>query len=279
MPNTTRTQTTGTKGNATDRSARASGGEQQQQKHVEPNRARGVSTQDRQGATHRDAQHEGLHGDRERSVGVTREQDQQREPQRGSAASFPTAGAIGTGSPFAFMRRFAEDMDRLFEDFGFAPLGADPFALLDPSLRHGAGTRSLGSGERESSGRSGARQVATRQSSGIGSVGSWLPQVEVSAKDNALVVRADLPGVKREDVQIELDEGRLILRGSRRQEEEERGDGFFHSERSYGSFSRVIPLPRGVDADACEARYQDGVLEITVPLPKQSSTSRQIEIR
>jgi HSP20 family protein len=277
MPSTTRTQTTGTKSN-TDRSTRAGGSEQQQPRNAESNRARGASTQNRQGTAQGDAQREGLRGDRERSVGVTREQDQQREPQRSSGSSYPLQGAMGAGSPFTFMRRFAEDMDRLFDDFGFVPLGMDPLALLEPSLSPGTGTRSLGGGDRESASRSGARQLATRQQSAIGSGGSWLPQIDVSEKDNALVVRADLPGVKREDVQVELDEGRLILRGSRRQADEQRGDGFFHSERSYGSFSRVIPLPRGVDADACEARYEDGVLEITIPLPKQASTSRQIEI-
>jgi HSP20 family protein len=279
MPNTTRTQTTGTKGNATDRSTRGGGNEQQQSKNAEANRARSSATQDKQGTAQAGMHQEGLRGDRERSVGVTRERDRQRQAQHGSGSSSAMQGATGAGSPFAFMRRFAEDMDRLFEDFGFAPIGADPLLLLEPSLDYGPGTRSLGVGDLGSSGRSEPRQLATRQRGGLGSVGAWLPQVEVSAKDDSLVVRADLPGVKREDVQVELDQDRLILRGSRRQEETEGGDGFYHSERSYGSFSRVIPLPRGVSADTCNARYEDGVLEITIPLPKQANTSRQIEIR
>ncbi|HET9012295.1 MAG TPA: Hsp20/alpha crystallin family protein, partial [Gemmatimonadaceae bacterium] len=160
------------------------------------------------------------------------------------------------------------------------PLGLDPFALLSPSLGYALAAPEPDAAERTSATSAPARQLATRARGGaMAPSGSWMPQVEVTTRNDALVVRADLPGVKREDVRIDLDDDRLTLSGSRHQESEERGEGFYHSERSYGSFSRVIPLPKGIDADACQAKYQDGVLEITIPMPARASGAKRIEIR
>ncbi len=109
---------------------------------------------------------------------------------------------------------------------------------------------------------------------------TWMPQVETVQRDNTLVVRADLPGVKREDIHVEVDRGMLTLSGERRQEEETREEGLYRSERRYGSFYRAIPLPEGVNEDQITASYDNGVLEVTVPLPQeQQQRGRRIEIK
>jgi HSP20 family protein len=107
---------------------------------------------------------------------------------------------------------------------------------------------------------------------------AWAPQVEVFEKNGNFVVRADLPGLDRKDIKVNVDDGALTIEGERRTEHEEKREGFFHSERSYGSFTRRIPLPRGVDASACDARFENGVLEITLKMPKQPS-ARTVEIK
>jgi len=107
----------------------------------------------------------------------------------------------------------------------------------------------------------------------------WTPQTEVFERDNNLVVRADLPGLKKEDVNIDLEENRIAIRGERKSEHEENQGGIYRSERSYGSFYRSIPLPPGVDGDKANATFNDGVLEITMPLPEKRSPGRRIEIK
>jgi HSP20 family protein len=277
MPTNATNQTTGSRSSSSSKTSRPASSASER-----PDTASkaGRATTESAGTSSRAGIQDQLRGDRERNVDIARERGTRDDQMRVSSPSTSTQSSAAYSSPFAFMRRFGEDMDRLFEDFGFAPLGLDPFALLSPAAGYGLGAPALGAGERAPSAGSQGRQLSTRGRSGaIAPSGSWLPQVEVSTRNDALVVRADLPGVKREDVQIDLDDDRLVLSGSRQQENEERGEGFYHSERSYGSFSRVIPLPKGIDADACQAKYQDGVLEITIPLPKQASTSKRIAIR
>jgi HSP20 family protein len=107
----------------------------------------------------------------------------------------------------------------------------------------------------------------------------WSPQVEVSRRGKDLVVCADLPGMKKEDIHIEIRDDQLVLQGERRQESTENREGFYRSERSYGRFHRAIPLPEGTNPDQARANFKDGVLEVTLPLPEQASRSgRKIEI-
>jgi HSP20 family protein len=107
----------------------------------------------------------------------------------------------------------------------------------------------------------------------------WTPQIEVFERGDQMVVRADLPGLKKEDVQINVEDDVLTLQGERKDEREEKRDGYFHSERSYGSFYRSIPLPEGVDAEQVKANFKDGVLEVTMPSPPRRETRRrQVEI-
>jgi HSP20 family protein len=106
------------------------------------------------------------------------------------------------------------------------------------------------------------------RSTDFGGNANWSPTVEVFERDNNLVVHADLPGMNKEDVKIELMDGGVVIKGERKQEHEERGEGFYRSERSYGQFYRLIPLPEGANPDQAKAQFENGVLEITVPIPE-----------
>jgi HSP20 family protein len=95
----------------------------------------------------------------------------------------------------------------------------------------------------------------------------WAPKVDVVTKDNKLITRVDLPGVKKEDVAVEVADGLLTLSGERKKEVKEEKDNYFREEREYGSFCRTVPLPKGIKADDVKASFTNGVLEVTVPLP------------
>ncbi len=169
----------------------------------------------------------------------------------------PGYGGYGGGlAPMNVMNRLADDMDRLFESFGFGRTGWG----LTPAF----GT------------------FADRPLSiapGIGD-GSWIPQVETFRRGDKLVVRADLPGLRKEDVNVEVADDQLTISGERSHEFEEDRDDFYRSERSYGRFFRAIPLPEGVNADQCAASFDNGVLEVTLPAPKEKERkSRRLQIR
>jgi HSP20 family protein len=108
----------------------------------------------------------------------------------------------------------------------------------------------------------------------------WSPQIDVQRRDDALVVKADLPGVRKEDLKIDIDDNALVISGQRQEQHEEGGkdQGYQLYERSYGSFYRAIPLPQDVNADDIQAEMRDGVLKVTVPLP-QSARRRRIQIQ
>jgi len=91
-------------------------------------------------------------------------------------------------------------------------------------------------------------------------------------------VRADLPGLTKDDVKVELTDEALTISGERKAEKEEKREGFFRSERSYGIFYRQIPLPQGVDADKATATFTNGVLEVTIQVPKSEARGRKLEI-
>lgn len=108
---------------------------------------------------------------------------------------------------------------------------------------------------------------------------AWSPRIDVFEKDNRLVTRVDLPGVKKEDVSVEVTDGRLALSGVRKDETEEKKGNYYRTEREYGAFYRAVPLPEGVRADDVKATFADGVLEVSVPLPAQAaSQARKIDI-
>jgi HSP20 family protein len=107
----------------------------------------------------------------------------------------------------------------------------------------------------------------------------WTPDVEVFHRGNELVVKADLPGLKKEDVKVDITEDAITIQGERRREHEEEKEGIYRSERSYGSFYRTIPLPEGAITEQAKATFRDGVLEIRLPAPpEQASRGRRLEI-
>jgi len=123
----------------------------------------------------------------------------------------------------------------------------------------------------------GSRTSGGRQR--IGDAVAWAPQLETLERDGQLVVQADLPGVKPADVTIEIAENTLTIEGSRRDERQEQHDGYYTTERSYGSFCSVIPLPEGAIANDAKATFTDGVLEVTMPAPpREVSRGRRVPI-
>jgi len=106
----------------------------------------------------------------------------------------------------------------------------------------------------------------------------WSPAVEVAEREGQLRVRADLPGLKPEDVHVEVSHDQLVIQGERKSEHEETDRGVYRSERRYGQFYRAVPLPEGASGEQAKAQFNNGVLEITLPLPEQKSNRREIPI-
>jgi HSP20 family protein len=96
----------------------------------------------------------------------------------------------------------------------------------------------------------------------------WRPAIDVEEKDGTYLVRADLPGMKKKDIHVELRDGYLTLRGERNSEHEENRDNYHRIERTHGTFERSLRLPEGVTEKDIHAKYKDGVLELTIPAPK-----------
>ena len=105
-----------------------------------------------------------------------------------------------------------------------------------------------------------------------------MPAIEMNERDGQLQVQTELPGLKPEDVKVEITDGALVIRGERKYEHEENKKGVYRSERRYGQFYREIPLPEGADVEQAKAQFNDGVLEIKVPVPEQMSKRREIPI-
>jgi len=109
---------------------------------------------------------------------------------------------------------------------------------------------------------------------------AWYPEIDVFEKDSRLVTKIDLPGMKKEDVKVEVTDGHLAISGERQRETEEKGKEFYRCEREYGSFHRAVLLPEGVKLEDVKATFADGVLEVSVPLPaKPEAKARTVEIQ
>jgi HSP20 family protein len=147
----------------------------------------------------------------------------------------------GWYGPFAMLRRMQEDMDRFFGGFG-----------------PGRGFLTRG-----------------REFQGA----DWAPAIDAFQRGNEFVVRADVPGLSREDLSVEIADDALTIRGERKYDHKEEREGVFHSERSYGSFYRVIPLPEGAVTESAKAEFKDGVLEVVIQAPSQEvRRGRRIDI-
>lgn len=109
--------------------------------------------------------------------------------------------------------------------------------------------------------------------------GGWMPRVDVSENETAFVIKAEIPGIHKDDVKVTLDNGVLTLQGERRQEREEKGWRFHRMERSYGHFMRSFSLPSNVDASHLKAHFHDGLLEVDCPkLEQTASQSVQVPV-
>jgi HSP20 family protein len=117
---------------------------------------------------------------------------------------------------------------------------------------------------------------ATTPASGV-TPRRWLPATDLIESDTHYVLRADLPGVSEDDISVELDKNVLTISGERKAESEERTAGYHRVERTSGSFRRAVRLPEGVDGEAITARFDRGVLEVTVPKPEQPQP-RKVQI-
>ncbi len=106
----------------------------------------------------------------------------------------------------------------------------------------------------------------------------WVPAVDISETKDAVVVRADVPGIDPKDLEITLTGNLLSIRGEKRQDKEEKGENFYRVERSYGGFVRSVQIPTEVDPEKIEATYKNGVLKITLP-KKAEAKGKQIPVK
>jgi HSP20 family protein len=122
-------------------------------------------------------------------------------------------------------------------------------------------------------------QVFSESGVGQSQERTWAPAIEVRQQGENYVVRADLPGLKPEDVKLEVTEDAIVIEGERKSEHEENKGGMHVSERRYGRFYRAIPLPEGARTEDARANFNNGVLEVTIPTPEQKSKRRSIPIQ
>jgi HSP20 family protein len=106
----------------------------------------------------------------------------------------------------------------------------------------------------------------------------WIPSLDLSETKSDLVVNAELPGIDPKDVDISLNDGLLTIQGERKQEKEEKGEDFHHIERTYGSFSRSVRLPKEVKQDKINASFKNGVLKIVLPKSEEAK-KKEIKIK
>lgn len=111
---------------------------------------------------------------------------------------------------------------------------------------------------------------------GIGS--DWSPSVDVVRRESEIVLRADVPGIKPDEIEIKVEDGILTVSGKHEEDTRTEGEAYIRRERRFGSFSRSMTLPRGVDAGDIEATTEDGVLEVRIPLPAEEG-GQAVEIK
>ncbi len=106
----------------------------------------------------------------------------------------------------------------------------------------------------------------------------WRPSVDIRETDHEFLIHADLPGISKEDLEITVVDGRLMIKGQRHRENESKEGGAHRVERAYGTFTRTFDLPAAVDTEAVAATYKDGVLSVTVPKAEEAKP-KQIEVK
>lgn len=152
-------------------------------------------------------------------------------------------------NPFHVFRRISDEMDRWFDR-----------ALNGYPSQQGDALQSL-------------QQQFNRP-------GMWAPRIEAFQRGDEFIIRAELPGLKKEDVRVNVTEDSIVLEGERRDEFENTHGDVYHSERSYGSFYREIPLPEGAIAENAHASFKNGVLEVKLQAPpSEVRRGRSVEIK
>jgi HSP20 family protein len=181
-------------------------------------------------------------------------QGQQSQPQGGGSSSNQVARSSSPG--------------------GLSRRGFDPF-LLSPREFFSANPFSLMRRMSEEMDRI-FGDFGQGRSQGESSV--WAPAIEVAEREGNYIVHAELPGLKPEEVKVEVTNDALVIQGERKSEQEQNQGGIHRTERRYGQFYRSIPLPEGVNPEQVRASFQNGVLEVTVPVPQVQSNRRQIPV-
>ena len=157
-------------------------------------------------------------------------------------------------SPFSVMRQGLDEMERWFGHLGRGWTSPSSNWMMP------------------SSGRGWMSQVAQQ-------FGDWMPAIEAFQRGDEFVVRAEVPGMTRQDLTVEAGDDSLTIRGERKHEREEDREGVFWSERNYGSFTRTIPLPPGTISDSAKATFTNGILEVVMKAPSaETRRGRKIDI-
>jgi HSP20 family protein len=112
-----------------------------------------------------------------------------------------------------------------------------------------------------------------------GELPAWMPDIEVFERGSEIVVKADVPGLTREEIAVDIADQTLTIRGERKREKEEKKGEVYRSERTYGSFVRSVTLPEGAKLDQATATVKDGVLEVKMPIARIESKTRRLEIK
>ncbi len=117
-------------------------------------------------------------------------------------------------------------------------------------------------------------EQAYGQANGALEYGQWIPAVDLKEEESQFVLKADMPGMKKEDLDINVENNVLTISGDRRFEDEEKKESYHRIERAYGRFVRSFTLPTRVQSDAIGASYKDGILEVTIPKAEESKPKK-----
>jgi HSP20 family protein len=117
--------------------------------------------------------------------------------------------------------------------------------------------------------------VPTKAVSEVPQVQGWTPRVDVYEKDNKIVIEAEIPGAKKEDIEVKIRDNAVVIKGEVKKEEEKKEENYYRSERFYGVFERVIPLPAEVKAEEAKASFENGILKLEIP---KATAEKEVKI-
>jgi HSP20 family protein len=106
----------------------------------------------------------------------------------------------------------------------------------------------------------------------------WAPALEIKHKEGNFIVVAELPGIAKEDIKVEVIEESLVIEGEKKKVKEEKGEGYYRTERCYGKFYRSVPLPKGAKTDQVKAELNNGILKVVIPAPETKPALREVPI-